>query len=62
MMPSQNDFSKVLFMMYLPSFFSGALISKFGPLKIIKAGFVLMLGMCFGMRQGLSGCCECVLG
>lgn len=29
--------------MYLPSFFSGALITRFGPLKVIKAGFVLML-------------------
>ena len=33
--------------MYLPSFFSGVLISRFGALKIIKAGFVLMLA-CIG--------------
>lgn len=30
--------------MYLPSFFSGMLISRFGPRKIINTGFVLMLG------------------
>ncbi|GAB5500539.1 MAG: MFS transporter [Pseudohongiellaceae bacterium] len=29
--------------MYLPSFFSGMLISRFGPQKIINTGFVLML-------------------
>ena len=33
--------------MYLPSFFSGALISRFGAFKIIKAGLVLMLA-CIG--------------
>jgi len=29
--------------MYLPSFFSGMLVSRFGPQNIIKAGLVLML-------------------
>ena len=33
--------------MYLPSFFSGALISRFGALNTIKAGLVLMLA-CIG--------------
>ncbi|MDP7402723.1 MAG: MFS transporter, partial [Gammaproteobacteria bacterium] len=33
--------------MYLPSFFSGVLISRFGAHKIIKAGLVLMLA-CIG--------------
>ncbi len=37
--------------MYLPSFFSGALITRFGPLKVIKAGFVLML-ICVSIGWG----------
>lgn len=37
--------------MYLPSFFSGALITRFGPLKVIKAGFVLML-VCVAIGWG----------
>ena len=37
--------------MYLPSFFSGALITRFGPLKVIKAGFLLML-VCVAIGWG----------
>lgn len=37
--------------MYLPSFFSGALITRFGPLKVIKIGFVLML-VCVSIGWG----------
>ena len=45
---SLNDTTRVLqshiLAMYLPSFFSGVLISRFGAPRIIRAGFVLMLG------------------
>ena len=37
--------------MYIPSFFSGALITRFGPLKIIWVGFVLML-VCVALGWG----------